>query len=99
MEGFLVLIPLTAIGCGTAIILTAIDKIFGSKQKKAEEEAKIAQERVRHLEAQLVDAHRQNELLQKQVEWHAKLLETQDRVMKQLTDGHESGSTRTTSAR
>jgi hypothetical protein len=37
----------------------------------------------------------QNEQLQKQLEWHAKLLETQDNLMKQLTSGTHSNSSAT----
>ena len=85
-------VALTAIGCGTGIIITFIDKAFGgdkhkAKVKSAEQEARLAQERAHQLEVQLVDARRQNEQLQKQVEWHSRLLETQDRMMKQLTGG------------
>ena len=69
------------------MVTTFIDKAFGGKQKQAQLEAKMAQERARLLETQVVEAHRQNEQLQKQLEWHTKMLETQDRLMKQLTDG------------
>jgi hypothetical protein len=92
VEFSLALIPLTAIGCGTAIILTIIDKVSGGRRKAAQLEANAAKERARLLEAQLIDARRQNELLQKQLEWHTKMLETQDRLMKQLADGESAHS-------
>jgi uncharacterized membrane protein (DUF106 family) len=93
MEAWAIMvIVVTAIGCGTGIILTFIDKVFGGKQKQAQLEARMAQERVRSLEAQLVDSHRQSEMLQKQLEWHTKMLETQDKMMKQLTDGAPAAS-------
>ena len=87
MDGTIMIVALTAIGCGTATVLTFMDKVFGGKQKQAQLEAKMAQERARVLEAQLVESHRQNEQLQKQLEWHTKMLDTQDRLMKQLSDG------------
>ena len=85
--GHIMVIVLTAIGCGTATVLTFMDKVLGGKQKQLQEEVKAQKDRARMLEAQVVDAHRQNEQLQKQLEWHTKMLETQDRLMKSLTDG------------
>ncbi|HEU5314570.1 MAG TPA: hypothetical protein VFX49_00545 [Chloroflexota bacterium] len=86
------LIALTGIGCGTAIVLTFIDKVFGGNRKQLQQEVKMAQERARLTEAQLIESHRQNDQLQKQLEWHTKMLETQDRLMKQLTDGSAAAS-------
>ena len=62
------------------------DRIFGTKGKAAVAELSAAQDRIRSLESQLLDAHRQVDGLQKQLEWHTKMLDTQDRMMKQLTD-------------
>jgi|RhiMetdeSRZDD1v2_1073273.scaffolds.fasta_scaffold366947_2 hypothetical protein len=59
-------------------------RIFGTRGKASAAELSAAQERIRSLEMQLLDSHRQNEQLQKQLDWHAKLLETQDRFVKQL---------------
>jgi hypothetical protein len=75
------------VGCVTGIITNFTDKAFGGKQKQAQLEAKMAQERARLLETQLIESQRQNDQLQKQLEWHTKMLETQDRLMKSLTDG------------
>ena len=55
--------------------------IFGPKHKTSPTELAGAQDRIRSLEAQLLDSHRQNDQLQKQLEWHVKLLETQDRIL------------------
>jgi hypothetical protein len=85
--GHIMVIALTAIGCGTAVITTFIDKAFGGKSKALQQEVRAEKDRARMLEAQVVEAHRQNDVLQKQLEWHTKMLETQDRLMKQLTDG------------
>src|SRR5688500_3675355 len=86
-SGQAMVIVLTAIGCGTGVVITFIDKVFGGKTKALQQEVKAEKDRVRMLETQIVEAHRQNDLLQKQLEWHTKMLETQDRMMKQLTDG------------
>ena len=74
-------------GCGSGVIVTVVNRIFGNQGKANAAELRAAQDRIRSLEAQLVDAHRQSDMLQKQLEWHTKMLETQDRLMKQLTDG------------
>jgi hypothetical protein len=87
MDFWIATIVLTAIGCGTGIVITVIDKLFSGKHKRYQEQLRLSEERLRQLEAQLVEAHRQNDLLQKQVEWHAKLLEAQDRIVKQLGPG------------
>ncbi len=52
--------------------------------KHAAAELSATQDRVRALEAQLLDARRQNDQLQQQLEWHTRLLETQDRLVTQL---------------
>ena len=64
-------------GCPTWVLSKLIDRAFGGRQKQGLAEAKEAKEaldRARTLEAQLVDAHRQNDQLQKQLEWHTKML-------------------------
>ena len=92
MEVFEMVTIVVALGCGTGILTTFIDKAFGGKQKQSQLEAKMAAERARLLELQLVESNRQNDQLQKQLEWHTKMLETQDRLMKQLTDGKPQSS-------
>lgn len=62
------------------------DRIFGTKGKATAAELTAAQDRIRALESQLVDAHHQNDQLSKQLEWHTKLLETQDRLVAQLSE-------------
>ena len=77
-------------GCPTWVLSKLIDRAFGGRQKQGlteAKEAKEALERARALEAQLIDAHRQNDQLQKQLEWNTKMLETQDRLVKQLSNG------------
>ena len=83
-------IAITAIvfGCGTGVITKMLDTFGGRKKETLSLEAKAAQERARTLELQLVETNRQNETLQKQLEWHTKMLDTQDKLMKQITDGN-----------
>ena len=84
-------------GCPTWVLSKLIDRAFGGRQKQGLAEAKEAKEaldRARTLEAQLVDAHRQNDQLQKQLEWHTKMLETQDRLVKQIGNGQVKSASR-----
>ena len=60
------------------------DRDLGLRGKATAIELTAAQDRIRQLEAQVRDSHYQNEQLQTQLEWHTKLLETQDRFTKQL---------------
>jgi hypothetical protein len=60
------------------------DGAGGGKRKALAAELRAAEDRVRGLEAQLLDARLQNDQLQKQLEWHTKLLEAQDRLVAQL---------------
>ena len=87
MEGEIMVVALTAIGCGTGIVVTFMNRVFGGKQRSLEQEARAQKDRASLLEMQVVEARRLNDQMQKQLEWHTKMLETQDRMMKQLTDG------------
>jgi hypothetical protein len=85
------LVALTAIGCGTAIVLTFIDKVFGGRQKQHQQQLRAAEERARQLELQLAVERQHNDQLQRQVEWHGKLLETQDRMLDKLSGPSSDG--------
>src|SRR5687768_13758597 len=77
-------------GCPTWLVSKLIDRAFAGRQKQGQmdaREAKEALDRARSLETQLMDAHRQNDQLQKQLEWNTKMLETQDRLVKQIGNG------------
>jgi hypothetical protein len=91
MDFFSAAVAITTIGCGTGIIITFIDKAFGgrskSKLREAQQELRLAEERERRHELRIVELSRQNEQLQKQLEWHGKLLETQDQMLKRLGSG------------
>lgn len=78
------LVAITAIGCATGAFCTAVNRLFGGRGRAKEADLRAAEERARLLEAQVSELRRHNELLEKQVEWHGKLLETQDRVVRQL---------------
>lgn len=95
MEVFEMVTIVVALGCTTGVVTTFIDKAFGGKQKQAQIEAKMAHERAQLIEAQLIESRRQNDQLQKQLEWHTKMLETQDRLMNQLTDSKSQSSAQT----
>ncbi len=77
MDFWVAVTAITALGCGTGIVIQTIDKVFDHKRKAREQELKLAQERLRLQELQIVELHRQNEQLQKQLEWHTRLLERQ----------------------
>lgn len=77
-------VVLTTIGCGTGIVCTAIDKIYGERkerlklaERERERASTLSEERMRVQELQLAELRRQNEQLQKQLDWHNKLLEAQ----------------------
>jgi hypothetical protein len=95
MDFFSAAVAITTIGCGTGIIITFIDKAFGgrskSKLREAQQALRLAEERDRQQELRIVELSRQNEQLQKQVEWHSKLLETQDQMLKRLGSGDPAG--------
>ena len=59
-------------GCPTWLLSKLIDRAFGRKQPQLD--AKAALDRARALELQLVEARIQNDQLQKQLEWHTKML-------------------------
>jgi type II secretory pathway pseudopilin PulG len=73
------------------IAFSSIARVLSGGSKVKDVQLRAAEERARLLEAQLDEMRRHNELLQRQVKWHGKLIETQDRAMKQLgapaTDG------------
>jgi hypothetical protein len=84
MDFWIAVVLLTTVGCGTGIVITAMDKLFDGKKKAREQELKLAQERLRMQELQVIELRCQNEQLQKQLDWHAKLLEAQTQQAKQL---------------
>jgi hypothetical protein len=81
-----VVIAIVVVGGPTWVVSKFIDSATGGRRKQAQLEAQVARDRVRTLEARLVDAHRQSEQLQQQLDWHSRLLATQDRLLEQLAD-------------
>jgi hypothetical protein len=94
MEGPVFVVVLTAIGCGTGIIITAMEKFADSKKRAREQELRLAGERVQQQELQIIELRRQNEVLQKQIEWSNRLLEAQQRPPHEasaISDSRRSG--------
>jgi hypothetical protein len=69
----------TAIGCGTGVIISTVDKVFGVRRQTSPDAARPSKDqsvnRQRQLEAEVATLRRQNELLQKELEWHTRLLQ------------------------
>ena len=64
-------------GCPTWLLSKLIDRAFASKQKRSLGGDTDVQERARALEVQLLGARRENDQLQKQLDWHTKMLAVQ----------------------
>lgn len=67
-------------GCPTWILSKLIDRAFAGRHRgqPGTKDALEAQERARALELQLLDARIQHDQLQKQLDWHTKMLAAQD---------------------
>jgi hypothetical protein len=65
------LVAIVALGCVTGIVAMILDKFSGGRQRALQEELRLARQRIAILE-------QQNEHLERQVEWHDKLLALQD---------------------
>jgi hypothetical protein len=99
MDPFSMVVAIVFLGCGTGIVTNFINKAFGGRSKQAQLEAKMAQDRARMLELQLAEAQRHNDQLRTQLEWHTRMLETQDKLMNRLTDGSRSAESTIGSSR
>jgi hypothetical protein len=64
-------------------LIKIADLCFGRRGNTSAGELTAGQDRIRTLETQLLESYRQNEVLQKQLEWHTRLLATQDSAMPQ----------------
>ena len=73
----------TAIGCGTGVIISTVDKVFGVRRQKPVDADRPSKDesvsRQRQLESEVAALRRQNELLQKELEWHTRLLQQSQR--------------------
>ena len=88
MEPLAFVFGLIFLGTVTTTARKLIDAFTGGgKSKATTAELRASQDHARSLETQLLDARLQNGQLQKQLEWHNKMLDTQDRLVKQLTNG------------
>ena len=93
MDFFQAAVGIVLIGCSTGIVCTAIDAIQKVKTKGRDQELKLANERMRLQELQLIEMRRQSEALQRQLEWHDKLLAAQARA-EQLPGSADAGTAR-----
>ena len=66
----------TAIGCGTGVIVSTVDKVLGGRRGGQSEVLRLAEARQRQQEQEIEALRRQNEQLQKQLEWHGRLLDS-----------------------
>jgi peptidoglycan hydrolase CwlO-like protein len=64
----------TAIGCGTGVIVSTVQQVFGGRQRQREA-LTTSEERIRQQAQEIVALRLQNEQLQRQLEWHTRLLE------------------------
>jgi tRNA1(Val) A37 N6-methylase TrmN6 len=71
------LVALAAIGCGTGVVGMVVNAVTGGRRRASEQELAATRARLAQLELD-------NEQLRRQVEWHARLLDAQDRVAAQL---------------
>jgi hypothetical protein len=82
MRFFEFVTAVTAIGCSTGVIITTIDKLLGNRRSSPLSDGPRGSRGSgdpAHLQ-ELAELRRQNEQLQKQLEWHARLLETEQRL-------------------
>ena len=88
MEPIAFVFGLIFLGSVTGIVRMVIQAVTGGggKHKVLAAELSAANDRARLLETQLLDARLQNDQVQKQLEWHTKMLETQDRLVKHMSD-------------
>jgi hypothetical protein len=82
MTGFEVAVLATTIivgiGCFTGIVLTTINKIFDRRLRGANDELARARDRIRMLEARVVDLQIHNEHLVRTHDWTNRLLDAQE---------------------
>jgi hypothetical protein len=65
----------TAIGCGTGVIVSTVQQVLGGRRERQRVEATTSEERLRLQEQEIAALRLQNEQLQRQLEWHARLLD------------------------
>jgi hypothetical protein len=64
----------TAIGCGTGVVVSTVQQVFGGRQRQREA-LTTSEERIRQQAQEIVALRLQNEQLQRELEWHSRLLE------------------------
>jgi hypothetical protein len=74
------LVALTAIGCGTGVACMLIEKLFPARRPGAEAEVERLREQSGRQAERIGQLEHQNDQLQRQLEWHARLLDAQELV-------------------
>jgi hypothetical protein len=69
----------TAIGCGTGVIVSTVQQVLGGRHGRQREALTTSEERIRQQAEEIVALRLQNEQLQRQLEWHSRLLEQSER--------------------
>ena len=78
------LVALTAIGCGTGVTCMLIGRLFPGRRVGGDGELDRLRAQARSQEERIGQLERENHQLERQVEWHTRLLEAQERI--QLRD-------------
>lgn len=89
MDFWIAAITLTAIGCGTSVVVTVIDKFAGGVRRRLELELKTEQERAALTQKRVSELEEDNQRLRQQLEWHSRLLETQGGERRSLSEHGE----------
>ena len=73
------LVALTAIGCGTGVACMLIDRLLTVRRAADAPEVERLHERSGRQERRIGQLERENHQLQRQLEWHARLIEARER--------------------
>jgi hypothetical protein len=65
----------TAIGCGTGVIVSTVQQVLGGRRERQRVALITSEERLRLQEQEIAALRLQNEQLRRQLEWHTRLLE------------------------
>jgi hypothetical protein len=63
----------TAIGCSAGVIVSTVHQVLGGRRGRQQVDLSTSEERMRLQEQELAALRQQNEQLQRQLEWHARL--------------------------
>jgi type II secretory pathway pseudopilin PulG len=66
--------------------VVVVDRLFGAARRAGQHQVLVAEQRIQELLLRIEDLDRHNSELREQLEWHRRLLEAQDRVLKELPE-------------